>query len=341
MADRALPLVRRGRRNARYTAISNEIIDHPTLSTEARITLIYLLSKPDDWQLQIGDLRRLLGTGDQVCGRNKTYEVLRELKASAYVLAVEELLNGRYHRLAYYVFDEPIVDPEGFKAELRTCVGAEARGGESGGDANPKSPRPENREPIVPTPAAPRPEFRETVDPPRPDSPHPENRDSTKDGKKQITEPPPPSPERCGGGGAEVGGADGVVVEFSELWEAWPQAARPRERGYAESLFLRLTPRDRRQAVAWATSYRIMQAHRGGFAAMILFLRDRLFAEFDGGPDVDPEGYFVIKPRREEWGSWVEHYRGRHSAAVMATTERAGLLLTRTRWPPTDLAKAS
>jgi hypothetical protein len=28
MVDGAIPLVRRGRRNARYTAISNHIIDH-------------------------------------------------------------------------------------------------------------------------------------------------------------------------------------------------------------------------------------------------------------------------------------------------------------------------
>jgi len=80
-------LVRRGRRNANCTAISNFIIDHPTLGPEARITLIYLLSKPDDWQLQVGDIRRLLGTGGQPCGRNKAYDVIRELKASAYVVA--------------------------------------------------------------------------------------------------------------------------------------------------------------------------------------------------------------------------------------------------------------
>lgn len=101
MTDAAVHLVRRGRRNARYTAISNDIIDHPILSPEARIVLIYLLSKPDDWQLRIGDIRRVLGKGGKPCGRNKAYEVIKELKASAYVLAIEELLKGRFYRLTY------------------------------------------------------------------------------------------------------------------------------------------------------------------------------------------------------------------------------------------------
>ena len=119
MTDGPVPLVRRGVRNARYTAISNHIIDHPTLSPQARIVLIYLLSKPDDWQLRIQDLRRLLGTGAGICGRNKAYEVLKELKDSAYVVAVEELLQGRFHGLTYYVFDEPHADPDGFRTSLR------------------------------------------------------------------------------------------------------------------------------------------------------------------------------------------------------------------------------
>jgi hypothetical protein len=83
-----------------------------------------------------------------------------------------------------------------------------------------------------------------------------------------------------------------------------------------------------------------MEAHRGGFPAMILFLHDRLFGEFDGAPDVDAEGYFVIEPHREEWSAWQGHYRGLYSPAVMASTERTGFLLTRTRWPLKDPAGA-
>jgi hypothetical protein len=110
MTETAIPLVRRGRRNARYTAISNDLIDLPTLGPEARIALIYLLTKPDDWQLQINDIRRLLGAGGKPCGRNKAYEVIKSLKDAAYVVAIEELRHGRFFRLTYYVFDEPVAD---------------------------------------------------------------------------------------------------------------------------------------------------------------------------------------------------------------------------------------
>jgi len=127
MSDAAAPLVRRGRRNAHYTAVSNSLIDHPSLSPDARIALIYLLSKPDDWQLQIGDLRRVLGTGDRPCGRDKAYKVLKELRESAYVVAVEELRSGRFRGIAYYVFDEPVEDPEAFRAELGVAFNPQYR----------------------------------------------------------------------------------------------------------------------------------------------------------------------------------------------------------------------
>ena len=321
MTEAAIPLVRRGRRNARYTAISNEIIDHPRLSPEARIALIYLLSKPDDWQLQINDLRRLLGTADKICGRNKAYEVLRELKASAYVVAVEELLKGRFHRLTYYVFDEPHEDPDGFRADL--CGGAKAEAVSSVADG------------VESARKSPCPETRETVAPPGPETPHPENRHATKEGKKQTTELPPPPPKPSS---RSTGAGEGDDWEFSRFWNEWPQAARPRERPYAEKLFEGLALGDQNLAVAHAGAYRAAQRLRGEFAAMIFYLRDRRFLEFEGAPDIDREGYFVITAAREEWAAWLDHYRGRFSAAVMASSIERGFLLTRTRWPDVAVA---
>jgi hypothetical protein len=321
MVDGAIPLVRRGRRNARYTAISNHIIDHPTLSPDARIALIYLLSKPDDWQLQINDLRRLLGTADKNCGRNKAYEVLKELKASAYVVAFEELLRGRFHRLTYYVFDEPHADPEGFRAELRG--GAPVSGSEETESGNS-------------TQNSPCPGIRETVAAPCPETPHPENGHATKEGRKQNTDlpPPPPKPRSRRRGATATDGSD-----FSRLWEAWPQAARPRERAYAERLFVRLTANDQQLARAHAASYRAAQRQRGDPVAMILYLRERQFLEFEGAPQIDREGFFVITAAREEWAAWLDHYRARFSEAVLATSIERGFLLTRTRWPGAEASQ--
>lgn len=317
MTENAAPLVRRGRRNAHYTAISNALIDHPTLSPEARLVLIYLLSKPDDWQLQINDIRRLLGTAGKPCGRNKAYEIIKELKASAYIVAVPELTeNGRFDRIAYYVFDEPHSDPEGFIAEHRgrpvveqiRAVGKVAR--------SPVLPRPGNRD----TEASPRPQIRD-----------PGKRDLTKDGKKQTTEIPPPSPEATACLAAPEGGRGDL--EFSEFWNDWPHADRPRERDLAEKLFLRLSPSDRKAAVSFASGHRSASAHRGGVARMIPYLRHREFAEFDGGPKFTADGFFVIKPATREWGAWAGHLRSSVSPAIWAKQESLGYLLCRTRWP--------
>jgi len=313
MTDSAPALVRRGRRNARYTAISNDIIDHPILSPEARIVLIYLLSKPDNWELKVNDIRRLLGTAGKPCGRNKAYEVIKELKASAYVVAVHAFAeNGRFDRIAYYVFDEPHPDPEGFKAEHRSgAVGDESR---PAGD-------------VVRAPISPRPEIREAVASPRPQIRYPEKRDLTKDRKKQTTEIPPPSPKPPVAAGTREGGG------FSEFWTDWPEANRPRERPLAAKLFAGLSPAGRQQAAQFAPAYRATQGQAGGFAPMLPYLRQRLFTEFDGAPEIDG-GHFVLTPDRPEWPAWRAHLEAHHSPSVVERQAAKGQFLTPTRWPP-------
>ncbi|WP_156378396.1 MULTISPECIES: hypothetical protein [unclassified Phenylobacterium] len=312
--DDKLPLVRRGRRNARYTAISNDIIDHRTLSPDARIALIYLLSKPDDWQLQINDIRRLLGTGDRPCGRNKCYAVIKELKASSYVIAVEELCHGRFHRLTYYVFDEPLVDPAAFKAELRgerpACEAAAAQS-----KPGPNAPRPENRETV----ASPRPQIRD-----------PGKRHLTKNRNIQTTEIPPTPPN--GRRRTDERATDGSAA-FLAFWGDWPERERPRQRDLAAKLFARLAADDQKTAVQFAGVYRAGRGHTREPKLMLPYLRQRLFAEFAGAPNTDG-GRFVITPERPEWARWLDHLRSQHSAALVDRQAARGLFLTTTRWPP-------
>ncbi len=259
MTGGAEPLVRRGKRNARFTAISNDLIDHPDLSPEARIVLIYLLSKPDNWKLQIDDIRRLLGTGKKACGRNKTYEVIRELRSCAHVIAVEELQGGRFHRMTYFVFDEPHCDPEGFARAVREGRDYEANSGDSGQNAG-STPRTENRD---------------TAAAPCPEKPCPENRHVIKEREIQKTESPHPTPvERAESGERREGGHS----EFSDLWSAWPEAERPRKRPVAERLFKRLAPDERRSAARFATTFRAVCIGRGASALMIPYFASGRFA---------------------------------------------------------------
>ncbi|WP_297802892.1 hypothetical protein [uncultured Brevundimonas sp.] len=320
MSENSTTLVRRGRPNVRYTAISNSLINNLSLSPEARLTMIYLLSKPEDWKLQVNDIRRFLGTTEKQCGRNKAYEVIKELKASAYIIAINEIAdNGRFNRITYYVFDEPHPAPEAFIAELRaTSPIHEIRTSSSTKQA----------------PDSPRPDFRETVPSPRPQKRDPEKRDLTKDGKKQTTEAPLPSPKLTPREAVtEKGWGD---WNFSKLWNEWPESEQPRERGLAQKLFLQLPLSDRKAAIDFASTYRSISAHRGEPAVMIPYLRQRKFAEFEGAPEFTSDGYFRILPSTPEWDAWEVEGRKSVPPAIWAKQAALGYLLRRTRWPAKD-----
>lgn len=65
---------------ANYTVISNTIIDNPNLSMEAKAILIYLLSKPQDWDVRAADVERW---GN--CGKKLRRRVYGELEREGYL----------------------------------------------------------------------------------------------------------------------------------------------------------------------------------------------------------------------------------------------------------------
>lgn len=63
-----------------FTRIDNRVLNDDRLSPLARLAMIYLLSKPDDWELREYDLRRYLEVGI-----NKTRKIIAELKELGYL----------------------------------------------------------------------------------------------------------------------------------------------------------------------------------------------------------------------------------------------------------------
>lgn len=164
--------IRRGRPQTRFTSISNGLIENLDLSTDARLAQAYLLSKPEDWELRPADLRRLLGRRGRPCGRNKAYGVINELRGEGYVKAVRIYEGGRFLRVDYYVFDEPLAPAERDFAGLADAAdeaGDEAAVGSTGDAIGELFPQ--NRDTVL-----------------NPQKQDPENRDITKDGKKQTTD---------------------------------------------------------------------------------------------------------------------------------------------------------
>lgn len=73
-----------------FTITPNELINHPTLSAEAKFLVIYIESKPESWKARSFDMRRALGKWDEekkerkAIGREKFSGIMKELVAAGY-----------------------------------------------------------------------------------------------------------------------------------------------------------------------------------------------------------------------------------------------------------------
>ncbi|MQW00020.1 helix-turn-helix domain-containing protein [Sinorhizobium medicae] len=94
--------IRRGVRNARYAAIPNHVFEDDRLSMEARWLLSYLLSKPDNWTVVIGDI---IKKGN--CGRDKARKMIAELVELGYAEREQQREDGKFGSSVLVIFDEP------------------------------------------------------------------------------------------------------------------------------------------------------------------------------------------------------------------------------------------
>ncbi|KQW62873.1 MULTISPECIES: hypothetical protein [unclassified Ensifer] len=99
--------IRRGVRNARYAAIPNHVFEDARLSMEARWLLGYLLSKPDNWTVVIGDI---IKKGS--CGRDKARKMIAELVEFGYAEREQQRDDGKFGSSVLVIFDEPRNMPE-------------------------------------------------------------------------------------------------------------------------------------------------------------------------------------------------------------------------------------
>ena len=326
--------IHRGRRTKNFTIVDNAIIEHRVLSVRARLALIHLLSKPDDWVLQIGDLRRSLGTTGRDLGRDTAYAVVCELVSVGYI-EKEQLLgpDGRFQGVRYTVWDEP------FQTKVPPVSG-----GAPGYHLAPareefwtSEPLPEFQETVEPVREngvklggeLPLPEIQETAGTPFPGFPDPVNQDLTKEESLPRTSSPLPFPQPN-----RVEDAPKVEGGFEAFWREWPEEERPKFYAAGEKHFLQLKASDRELAARLSPAYRTYCRRTSQPALMIPYLRDRKFLDLAEGPPIDPDGHFRIEPGRDEWGAWLCHYSERFGPRRVQSIEQLGFTLTPTRWPP-------
>ncbi|MCA2372217.1 helix-turn-helix domain-containing protein [Agrobacterium genomosp. 3 str. CIP 111-78] len=104
--------IRRGVRNARYSAIPNHVLEDKRLSMDARWLLCYLLSKPDNWTVVVGDISNKGG-----CGRDKVRKMIAELVDAGYAERDQTRDEGRFSATSMVIFDEPRSAAERDEAE--------------------------------------------------------------------------------------------------------------------------------------------------------------------------------------------------------------------------------
>ena len=97
-----------------FTIIPNEALLDTRLSISARWLLAYLLSRPNDWQVQVGDIQKKGGIG-----REKAYYLIKELVAVGWVRKdFSRGEGGQWGGVDYVVMDQPEVE----KTSISPCA---------------------------------------------------------------------------------------------------------------------------------------------------------------------------------------------------------------------------
>ncbi|KEQ00391.1 Complementary sex determiner protein [Snodgrassella alvi SCGC AB-598-J21] len=93
----------RARREDTFTVVDNEILQPCKLSFDARGLLCTLLSKPDDWSMNVKDLENETQGCRKHSKSDALYAMLKELKEAGYVI-MERKATGE---VDYFVYDTP------------------------------------------------------------------------------------------------------------------------------------------------------------------------------------------------------------------------------------------
>ena len=88
-----------------FSVLPNELINDDRLSTDHLGLLVYLLSKPNDWQVRVKQLQNRFDMG-----RDKTRRILATLEQYGYISRDIVRAEGKFSETRYIVMDSP--EPE-------------------------------------------------------------------------------------------------------------------------------------------------------------------------------------------------------------------------------------
>lgn len=294
------------KRTDNFALIPNSVAEDENLSFAARGLLCYLLVKPDNWKVNIDDIRRTGGIG-----RDKAYALIKELRDKGYItLDVRRDETGKIRKQDYVVYDCALVKQMPLNVPQN-------------------KPLPENTEQAEPFPEKPEvvQPFPDLPDPAEPDTAKPDGIIINKDNNTHS----PLTPKRL----SKAERYKKNLTLFETFWNEWPDNHRPDYRDSAMKLFMRLKAHEQEGAISHAATYRKHMGFRNQKIRMLPYLKDRLFNEYEGAPAFDWDGYFKITPERREWPVWLRYMKTVIGDKAESNVKAQGFLLTKHRWPET------
>ena len=95
-------LIIRSNLQENFAVLPNEMINDEKLTSDALAVLVYLLSKPNDWQVRPTNLRNRFGWG-----KDKVYRILANLEQLGYMRRESARNDGQFAETRYFVMDSP------------------------------------------------------------------------------------------------------------------------------------------------------------------------------------------------------------------------------------------
>ena len=101
-------IVRKKRKSDNFTVLENSTIN-AQLSWAGRGLLVYLLSKPENWQISVNQLMKVTEGTAKKTGRDGLYSLLDELIGLGFIERGERLRNngGQLAGYSYTVYESP------------------------------------------------------------------------------------------------------------------------------------------------------------------------------------------------------------------------------------------
>lgn len=286
-----MSVVRR-RHNRNFTVLTNDVMNDERLSAPALAVLVWLLSRPNNWNVITATVAKRFSMG-----RDKMHGIFRELKDLGYLTRAYVREQGRIVGTEYVVYDEPQPD-------------------ESADAQETDSPEPEKPDPVKPAPVNPSAIVNNnTTKSPKPPEPVPAalpeectatppvrgSEGSGDDRQAQSASTPHPVAERPAEKAPIVPGSEAAGQpseglsdqhadrrdEFEEFWSHY-RPRNPRFRDDARKRWNALTVEERAQATSRLAQYfghcqaeaKKRNRERASYASAAEYLGDRIFRKF-------------------------------------------------------------